>query len=324
MHRRDFLAGTAGVLGTAAMGRAARAQAAIRVTVTDRGADLLYGDRTVAHYIHEPVSGPPGTGPLFTRGGYIHPLHAPNGAVLTDDFPADHPHQRGVFFAWTKTRIGDLEPDFWNLGSGTGRIRSLEVEAFREEWSVGFRATHLWEMRRGDGWEPALDEQWQVLLHPPTFMDREGADSAYVLDLTTRQTPRVDILLPVHRYGGMAVRGSGEWNRKNSPLRVLTSEGKNWSNAENTRARWADQSGPLGNRHAGVALLEHPDNLRAPNLLRVPPEYPYVVYCPSKGEPLTLQAGKTYTFRYRLVTHNGPANPDALNREWERFKRQTG
>jgi hypothetical protein len=141
-----------------------------------------------------------------------------------------------------------------------------------------------------------------------------------VLNLTNMQTPRVNILLPVYRYGGMSVRGAADWNRKGGPLKVLTSEGKDWATAENTRARWAAMSGPIGDRVAGVALLEHPGNLRAPNLLRVPPEYPYVVYCPSKGEALTLEAGKTYTFRYRIVAHNGPSNADALNQEWERFK----
>lgn len=315
MDRRDFLAGAAAALGIAG----AAGAAAIRAREANGGLELTANDRLVARYLKEKATGPAGTGPLFARSGYLHPLHAPNGALVTDDFPKDHPHQRGVFFAWTKTEVGDLHPDFWNLGSGTARVTPVKSTLLTGS-HTGFLAEHLWEMKRGDAWEPALDETWQVVLHPPAFNDPTAPDAAYVLDLTSRQTPRVQIVLPAYRYGGMSIRGSAEWNRKGGPLKVLTSEGKDWATAENTRARWAGMSGPVGDQTAGVALLEHPGNLRAPNLLRVPPEYPYVVYCPSKGEALTLEAGKTYTFRYRIVAHNGPSNADALNPEWERFR----
>jgi hypothetical protein len=30
---------------------------------------------------------------------YVHPVYAPNGAVVTDDFPKDHWHHRGIFWA---------------------------------------------------------------------------------------------------------------------------------------------------------------------------------------------------------------------------------
>lgn len=315
MDRRDFLTGAAAALGIA--GGAAAANA--RVHASDAAVELLAGDRIVARYLKAKATGPVGTGSLFARNGYIHPLRAPNGAVVTDDFPKDHPHQRGVFLAWTKTEVGELHPDFWNLGSGTGRITTVKAGK-SGGGEAGFRSEHLWEMKRGETWEPALDETWEVVLHEPQFTDAAAPDAAYVLDLTSKQTPRVDILLPAYRYGGMSVRGSAEWNRKGGPLKVLTSEGKDWATAENTHARWADMSGPIGELHAGVAILEHPTNLRAPNLIRVPPDYPYVVYCPSKGEPLTLSAGKTYQFRYRLIIHNGPADAAVLNQHWERFK----
>lgn len=314
MDRRQLLAVAAGAVLWDGTGEAAER---VKSEANNGRIDLAYGETLVASYLQQPVSGPAGTGPLFVRGGYLHPLHAPNGALLTDDFPADHPHQRGVFFAWTKTEVGDQHPDFWNLGSGTGRIRSTAAKAL----DAGFEATHLWEMRRGEAWEPVLDETWQVRLRPPAFQDPLAPDAAYLLDVTSRQVPRVPVQLPVYRYGGMCVRGAAAWNRKGGPLRVLTSEGKDLAGAENTHARWADMSGPVGNQEAGVALLEHPSNLRAPNLLRVPPENPYVVYCPSKGEALTLEAGKTYTFRYRLVAHNGAADAAKLNRLWEEFAR---
>jgi len=292
---------------------------------------VLDGARPVLTYQQQPVTGPEGTRPLFARGAYIYPLHAPNGAVLTDDFPKDHPHQRGVFFAWTKTRLTldgeELHPDFWNLGSGTGRVRSLRVEGKVEDGGpLRFRAEHLWEARRGEAWEPVLDETWEVTFHPPRLArdaaPLEEPESLYLVDLVSRQTPRVEIELPEYRYGGMCVRASRQWVPKaagSGAMTVLTSEGKDWKTAENTRARWVDMSGRIDGREAGIALLEHPETLGAPNLLRVPPEFPYSIFCPSKGGGVVLRKGKEHVFRYRIAAHNGLGNAARLEALWKEF-----
>src|SRR5215216_50329 len=34
--------------------------------------------------------------PIFRRGGYIHPVYAPSGRVITDDYPPKHLHHHGV------------------------------------------------------------------------------------------------------------------------------------------------------------------------------------------------------------------------------------
>ncbi len=36
----------------------------------------------------------------FERSGYVHPLYDWDGNELTQDGPADHPHHRGIFWAW--------------------------------------------------------------------------------------------------------------------------------------------------------------------------------------------------------------------------------
>jgi len=52
------------------------------------------------------------------RAGYVHPLYAPNGAVVTDDFPRDHWHHRGVFWAWQAVRYQGITRDHWTLTGG--------------------------------------------------------------------------------------------------------------------------------------------------------------------------------------------------------------
>jgi hypothetical protein len=279
------------------------------------------GERPVLGYRRSVVEGPAGTGQLFARSGYIHPLHAPNGAIVTDDFPADHLHQRGIFFAWTKTQVGDLHPDFWNLGSGTGRIRSVSASSMGRG-PVRLKAHHRWEMRQGEEWKWVMQESWEVVVHPPAFDDSRAPGAGYVLDLTSRQQPLVDIMLPEYRYGGMAVRGSRQWHSKTSGVTVVTSEGKDRVASDGAKARWIDMSGPVDGKEAGVALLEHPSNPRAPGPVRMHPDVPYCVFTPIKDTGMVLDAGRgDHAFRYRLVSHNGPADPKRLEALWQEFSK---
>jgi hypothetical protein len=56
------------------------------------------------------------------RSGYVHPVWAPNGAVVTDDFPRDHWHHRGIFWAWPVIDYGGRKYDMWTLTGGiTGK-----------------------------------------------------------------------------------------------------------------------------------------------------------------------------------------------------------
>jgi hypothetical protein len=286
--------------------------------VAARGGEirLLRGGLPVLAYRRDPVSPPPGIEPRFARAGYLHPIFTPDGDVLTGDFPADHPHQRGLFFAWTSTRIrlGDRElaPDFWNLGSETGRTRPIGARTTSAP--AGFDARHVWEARHGAGWTPVLDERFQVRLSPPL----PGSDG-WSFDLVSRQTPRVELVLPRNRYGGLGVRMRQEWSDRGPETGLLTGEGRSWTDGEDRPARWAALFGPGRAGLCGLAVLEHPDNPGAPSHLRVPPQHPYVVFSPSKARTLVLSAGREARFRYRCVVFRGRPDPAGLEAEWRRF-----
>lgn len=75
------------------------------VTLTEAG-------RTVLVYRTKPIS--PATEP--GRANYISPLYAPDGAALTEDKPGDHPHQRGVWWAWMRVQAdGKSVADGWYM-----------------------------------------------------------------------------------------------------------------------------------------------------------------------------------------------------------------
>ena len=86
-----------------------------------------------------------------SRACYIHPLWGLNGEVLTDDFPKDHYHHHGVFWAWPHVEIGiggKEKLDLWEykdiaqkfvrwLGRDAGPVAA--VLGVENGWFVGDR-----------------------------------------------------------------------------------------------------------------------------------------------------------------------------------------
>lgn len=54
------------------------------------------------------------------RSGYIHPLHGLDGEVLTRDWSPDHPHHRGLYWAWPEVDWGDRRDERGGRGRGVG------------------------------------------------------------------------------------------------------------------------------------------------------------------------------------------------------------
>jgi hypothetical protein len=82
------------------------------VTITDGGRSVLFY-RTTAADPREPG-----------RLNYVHPIWAPDGAVLTEDRPADHLHQRGAFWSWHQVLVdGKNVADGWFMKGLTFNVR---------------------------------------------------------------------------------------------------------------------------------------------------------------------------------------------------------
>ncbi len=50
-----------------------------------------------------------------TRSSYLHPVYAPNGAVITDDFNPNHQHHRGISWMWQDITVDGRKGDIWTL-----------------------------------------------------------------------------------------------------------------------------------------------------------------------------------------------------------------
>jgi hypothetical protein len=164
---------------------------------------------------------------------------------------------------------------------------------------------------------PVLDEGWQLTAY---WIGRDQ-QQYWVFDLVSTQQCATNIVLklPEYLYGGLGFRGPAEWNNK-TKMAILTSEGvSDRIKAHTSRSRWIDISGEVGGKMAGVAILGHPSNFRAPQPLRVHPDEPFICFSPQQIGDMEITPGKPYISRYRFIVHDGPPIRSRLDQFWDDF-----
>lgn len=255
--------------------------------------------------------------PIFRRGGYLHPVRTPSGRVVTGDYPPDHRHHHGIWFAWTKTAFQGREPDFWNMGDGKGRVEFASIDrTWNGRVHGGLRARHRYVDLTSGTPITVLEEQWDTRV----FAAGGAARPYYLFDVEVRQTntSRSPLALPEYHYGGIAVRGAADFVPPDNVV-FLTSEGKDRTTGDAAASRWAYIAGDVNGARAGLAILGHPSNFRSPEPMRIHPKDPYMCYAPSQGGTWEIPAGGTHTARYRFVAFDGTLEPAELDRLWRDY-----
>lgn len=72
------------------------------VSIHDEGATVFEGATPVLSYQANSKS----LEGKWERADYVHPLYDLQGQVITEDFPEDHRHHRGIFWAWHQVWVG--------------------------------------------------------------------------------------------------------------------------------------------------------------------------------------------------------------------------
>ena len=270
-------------------------------------------------FYHVTTAMPPADSPAYyQRSGFIHPLYSPRGQILTDDFPAGHVHQHAIFSAWTNTRFRNTAVDFWNQHNRTGTVAHQRVVRVLEGPVFSEIVTELAYISAMHG--VVLTEQWRLLIYP--YSDHFLFD----LESTQHNITNDTVFLNPYHYGGMAFRGSKEWNpddRKHftGNWSILTSEGKKDSSANQTAARWVDASGKVNGNAAGVTVFNHKSNFRYPQKIRVHPQMPYWCYAPMIDGAFYIAPGQRYQSRFRYYVHNNVVTAAHLNHLQEQWTR---
>jgi hypothetical protein len=118
-------------------------------------------------------------------------------------------------------------------------------------------------------------------------------------------------------YAGLSVR----FAKSTSDWQVLDSEDRRGLDANRKRARWLDFSlRTAGGAPGGIAILDHPDNLRSPTpwYVTMDPAVPFAYFSPAilYYEPYVIAAGRALRLRYRVLVHPGAGEKQTLESEW--------
>jgi len=282
-----------------------------RIDVAERAAGRL----PVLRYNHGAVPVREGTHPHFApgesyeRGDYIHPLFGPDGEELTEDYPRDHPHHRGVWWSWPVTRWGDQIGDIWAVV----QVWSRPVAMRRIETGPVFallEAENVWKFGKDE--VPIVREE--VLIRAFRQTDRRR-----FVDVEVRLTALADEVAvggrPKAGYGGFSLRAA-PCDRRAITL-FADPEGAS------PRRSWIDYSGVFsgGRGMAGVAIFEHPANPDYPNPLHEYPQCNCVMPAYPDQREVRLSRDEPLVLKHRLYVHPGGPNRADLAAVWAGYAR---
>jgi hypothetical protein len=295
----------------------------VRATTEKGMVNLRAFGREVLTYRTEKTEFPPDRSdlkPIFHRGGYIHPVLSPTGKQITDDYPVNHKHHHGICFAWTHTEFEGRTPDFWNMGDGKGTVEFVSLD---KTWSgpvhAGFGSKHRQiDLTSGEP-KTALNETWNLTLYA---VGNEPLHPYFLFDLEITDTcAGAPLKLPEYRYGGIGIRGNWAWNGKDK-INFLNSDGitdRSKGEKNETKGHWAYMGGMLEGGSTGIAILDHPMNVRSPQPQRIHPSEPFLNLAPQQAGDVEITPGKPLTLRYRFYVADGAPNKSELDRLWNDY-----
>lgn len=246
------------------------------------------------------------------RGDYLHPIFGPDGESLTRDWPVDHPHHRGVYWAWPEVdwrgRRGDLHALQHVFARPTGRIHKSNPPD-----SPGAR----WVAENEWVWEDGTS----IVRELVTLTVMPHGPASWILDLQLDLQARGDDVAIARRdtdqYGGLNVRLS---EVTGPTLRTSTRR-----DGDGPPASWGQVAGTFAGGRGPLAfvLFEHPDNpgfpgdwVQYPELNWLQPSFP------ARGTRHRLTRGHPLTLRYRLWIRPGPPVSDEdADAQWREFAR---
>jgi len=276
----------------------------INISQTDQGFSITEGQEKVLFYQrqHKSMDG------KYTRANYIHPLYGLDGEILTEDFPADHPHHRGVFWAWHQVWLGDKKlGDSWAALDFSWDVYDAEILTIDSQ-SCALRLRVYW---KSPLLTDANDKQQAFIKETTTIRIHRAEGDIRKIDFQIELLALKDDM----RLGGSEdAKGYGGFTARIPLPDGLAFTGTNGAveptNLSVEAGPWLDFSGNLGakGKTSGLAILCHSSS----------PGYPQRWILRRKGsaqnpvfpgrQPVPLSHEKPLILRYRLIIHRGGVN----------------
>src|SRR5450759_1668469 len=273
----------------------------------------------------------------------LYPVCTSTGTIITRGFPlkpreeerSDHAHQIGIWLNYGN--VNGL--DFWGNGSTgkwgikSGEIKHLNIEKLSEGKGEGSMITN-------ESW---IDSTGKELLSERTEYHFIAKGSSRIIDRITTLTAKGNtVTMPDTKEGMFGIRVARqlelpsnediilkEANGGTTTVKALTNEGVtgNYISSEgvtgeavwSTRARWMDLYGNIGDEKISLVICDHPKNQSYPTYWHAR-GYGLFAANPLGAKDFTqvkeelnfsIPAGKSTTFRYRVIVSSGSHLTDA-------------
>ncbi len=318
--------------------------------IHDRGDEQLeiyLGGEHIANYVFNDAYERP----------FLYPVIGPDGLCVLRRVPTfgDHPHHKGI-----SLNLGDVSGqrgrpgvDFWGLGTigdpTQGRVIHQRFTSLEQgPVFIKIEEENIWKQNdeiEGAGPGKALPERkrWKIKKEGKVLLNETRTITIWnvlpnrIIDIHTVMSPAVEEVILSADVEGR------ERRKENGPLlirvadnmrgsvegMIVNSEGaRTEKNCWGRRARWVDYYGPVvpNGPVNGIAVMDHPDNLRHPPGWHVrdyglfspnifydkKPEWPDqgpVYLSRAKGEKLEL--------RYRIYIHRGDEKDGEVEQKWQ-------
>jgi len=242
------------------------------------------------------------------RSSYVHPIHGLDDQVLTDDFPKDHYHHRGLFWAWSQVTVDGKTHDPWGVVGMHTRF---------EKWLERQTSPHWARLGVQNGWyvegRKVVDEKMRL-----QAWRAEPGGRPIDVDLTFTAMDRAVQISgrpPVKGYGGFGLRFA-----PHGPPAIHTVAGRATTDVVQGKSPWADYSARFGDAKttAGIAIFDAKSNPGFPNgwLLR---HYGYIGLTWPGLESYTLEPGRPLNLKYRVWVHKGGFEDGRVKQAYEAY-----
>lgn len=239
------------------------------------------------------------------RGDYIHPLFGLDGEEWTKDWSLDHPHQRGIYWAWPEVDYrgerGDLHALQRVFARPTGHCTGESGPVFAQ---IEAENLWLWEDR-----EPIVRER-------TTIRAWRGDATGRFIDLECQFTAMADDVAIARRetklYGGLNIRLAPVKDQQ------ITSD----PIGANPRAAWAQLSGTFagGFHPAGLVVLQDPRNPDYPgDWVKYPEINWFQPAFPTAGTRYALKKNVPLRLNFRLWVRAGRGEASELAAVWAAY-----
>ena len=287
-------------------------QPQLSVSFHDEGATVFEGKSPVLSYQAKSRSHEGG----WQRADYVHPIYGLDGKVITEDFPDDHRHHRGVFWAWHQVWVGDKRlGDPWVCQDFQWDVQSVAANTPGDH-SVSITAVTHW---KSPAFVDATDKPIAVVREQAEMRVHAKQAHYRVIDfrlslLALRDDVRIGGSEDEKGYGGFSPR-----IRMNGDERFLSESG---SLEPTTMAITAGTWVNITRENSGTAILCHRDNPQVTKqhamwILRRNRSMQNAVF-PGR-EPVTISTTQPLHLRYRLVVHDGTLTSEDIRAQQSDF-----